>query len=178
MKLVNRIAMAVAMAGMVMFTGCKSLPTAEVMEKTAYSIGIAAGLIANETKIDDKARNTVVDIVNEVSRVVPKEGQSFEDAWTPVAKEIVAKLIADGKIDQGVGTIVLTAFSVAVKGIDYIFDVRYPKARAYEELVSAAVKGFTEGFLTVFKPVDKAKGVDLSGKADKDALKWLKARVK
>lgn len=158
-------------------TGCKSLPTAEVMKSTATSIGYAAGLVANETKIDDKARNTIVDIVNEVAKVVPAKGQTFEDAWTPVAKEIVAKLIAEGKIDEGIGTISLAAFGIAVKGIDYIFDVRYPKAREYEELVAAAVSGFTEGFLAAFKPVNgDTKGI--SYKADDAAYKWLKCKAK
>lgn len=168
---------AIAAAATVFCIGCKSLPTAEVMKATATSIGYAAGLVANETKIDDKARNTIVEIVNEVAKVVPEKGQKFEDAWTPVAKEIVAKLIAEGKITDGIGTISLAAFGVAVKGIDYIFDVRYPKAREYEELVSAAVSGFTEGFLTVFKPVNgESKGT--AYKADEAAYKWLKAKAK
>ena len=53
-------------------SGCKSLPTADVMKATATSIGYAAGLVANETKIDDNARNTIVDIMNAVARVVPQ----------------------------------------------------------------------------------------------------------
>jgi hypothetical protein len=166
-----------AAAATIVCAGCKSLPTAEVMKSTATSIGYAAGLVANETKIDDKARNTIVEIVNEVAKVVPAQGQKFEEAWTPVAKEIVAKLIADGKITEGIGTISLAAFGIAVKGIDYIFDIRYPKAREYEELVAAAVSGFTEGFLTVFKPAnDATKGT--AYKADDAAYKWLKANVK
>ena len=176
MKTIKMMAAAMAAAGMFICSGCKNLPTADVMESTASSIGVAAGLVANETKIDDKARNTIVEIVNEVSRVVPGKGQTFEDAWTPVAKELVAKLIADGKIDEGIGTVSLAAFGVAVKGIDYIFTVRYPKAKEYEELVAAAVKGFTNGFLTVFKPVNDTKGKQIE--ADKEALKWLKANAK
>ena len=124
-------------------------------------------------------RNTVVAIMEEVARVTPKQGQSFEEAWTPVAKEIVAKLIAEGKIDDGIGNISLAAFSIAVKGLDYIFTVRYPKAKEYEELVNAAVTGFTEGFLTIFKPVDaeNVKGAN-APKPDEEALKWLKENAK
>lgn len=173
----GKVMAASAVTATIFFAGCKALPTAEVMKSTATSIGYAAGLVANETKIDDKARNTIVDIVNEVAKVVPAKGQKFEDAWTPVAKEIVAKLVADGKIDEGVGTISLAAFGIAVKGIDYIFDVRYQKAREYEELVSASVSGFTEGFLAAFKPVNgDAKGIEY--KADDAAYKWLKANAK
>ena len=158
--------------------GCKSLPTPEKMQSVASAIGTAAGLVANETKIDDNARNTIVAIVGEVAMVVPKQGQTFEEAWTPVANALVKKLIADGKITKEIGTISLTAFTVVTKGIDYIFDVRYPKAREYEELVSAAVSGFTSGFLTVFKPVNGESARGLETKADKEAYKWLKANIK
>ncbi|MBO6031744.1 MAG: hypothetical protein J6Q22_09745 [Prevotella sp.] len=168
-----KVCLAVLVAAVsVAMSGCKKLPTADVMKKTATSIGVAAGLVANETKIDDKTRNAVVAIMEEVARVTPKEGQTFADAWTPVAKEVISKLVAEGKITEGIGTIALGVFGIAVKGIDYIFDVRYPKARQYEELVAAAVSGFTEGFLTVFKPVDSAKSVSFT--ADEDAVKWLK----
>ena len=179
MKKTMVIGAAVISAMMMLCAGCKQLPTPEVMKATATSIGVAAGMVANETPIDDKARNTVVAIVEEVARVTPKQGQSFEEAWTPVAKEVVAKLIAEGKIDDGVGNIALAAFSIAVKGVDYIFDVRFPKAKEYEELVNSAVAGFTEGFLTVFKPVDGTKAADKPEvKPDEEALKWLKEKVK
>lgn len=172
MKSLMKFMAAFAAATMVFCTGCKTLPTPEVMKSTAKSIGVAAGMVANETPINDKARNTVVAIMEEVAKVTPKEGQSFEDAWTPVAKEIVAKLIAEGKIDEGVGNLSLVAFGFVVKGLDYIFTVRYPKARQYEELVSAAIAGFTEGFLSVFKPVNSEKGTFKP--FDEDAYKWLK----
>ena len=38
------------------------------------------------------------------------------------------------------------------------------------------MKGFTNGFLTVFKPVNDMKGKQIE--ADKEALKWLKANAK
>ena len=179
MKTMTKFMSIAVAAAMTLISGCKSLPSPEVMKATATSIGVAAGMVANETPIDDKARNTVVAIMEEVAKVTPKQGQSFEEAWTPVAKEIVAKLIAEGKIDDGIGNISLAAFSIAVKGLDYIFTVRYPKAKEYEELVNAAVSGFTEGFLTIFKPVDaeKVKGAD-APKPDAEALKWLKENVK
>lgn len=177
MKFGKMCAVVLATAIMVC-SGCKSLPTADVMRATATSIGYAAGIVANETKIDDKARNTIVEVMNAVAIVVPQEGQTFDEAWTPAAKGIVAKLIADGKIDERGGTIALTAFGVAVKGVDYIFTVRYPKAREYEELVAAAVSGFADGFLTVFKPVDGEEAKSAKIKADEAAYKWLKANAK
>ena len=177
MKKIKAVALLGA-ASLLVIAGCKTIPTTDKMQSAASAIGVAAGLVANETKIDDNTRNTIVAIMNEVSRVVPKSGQSFEEAWTPVAKEVVEKLIADGKITQEVGTLSLSVFGIAIKGIDYLFTVRYPKARQYEELVSAAITGFTEGFLTVFKPVNNedTKGKNL--KVDKAAYIWLKEHTK
>ena len=180
MKKALKIVLASA-AAMFALAGCKSLPTPDAMKSTATAVGAAAGLVANETKINDKARNTVIMIVEEVAKVVPKQGQSFEDAWTPVAKEIVAKLVADGKIDAATGDLVMMAFGIAVKGIDYIFDIRYPKAREYEELVAAAVSGFTDGFLTTFPPAngDAVKAAVPAKKVepDADAVKWLREKT-
>lgn len=173
----GKMLMVLTAVSTIVSSGCKSIPSVEIMKTTAASIGYAAGLVANETKINDKARNTIVEIVTEVSKVVPAQGQSFEDAWTPGAKELIAKLISDGKIDEGVGPVALAAFGVAVKGIDYIFDIRYPKAREYEELVAAAVSGFTEGFLSTFNPTNEEARVSAI-KVDEEAYKWLKAKAK
>lgn len=137
------------------FTGCKSIPTMENMYAMSYTIGAAAGMVANETGIDEDARDAVVGIVGVVSRCTPETNQTFEAAWTPIAQEHADRLVADGKIDAAQSALVMSAFSLVVKGIDYIFDVRYPKARQYRELVAAAVDGFSNGFLIVFKPADQ-----------------------
>lgn len=153
-------------------TGCKSLPTAEVMYSTSLAIGYATGMIANQFKIRTEDRQIVIDIVNIVSQTVPAEGQTFEEAWAPIAKAHVQKLIDEGKIDKGLGDIILAAFAVVVKGIDYIFEVRFPKAKLYKDLVIAAIDGFTTGFLTVFKPENQE---EINGECDaccERALRW------
>lgn len=153
-------------------TGCKSIPTAEAMYSTSLAIGYATGMIANQCKIKAEDRQVVIDIVNIVSQTIPEQGQTFEEAWTPIAKAHVQKLIDEGKIDQKVGDIILSAFAVVVKGIDYIFEVRYPKAKEYKDLVVAAIDGFTTGFLTVFKPENPET---VNGECDANcerALRW------
>ena len=177
MKVMNMMVAVCVAAVLAMLMGCDKPPSAEVMKTTATSVGVAAGLVANETKLDEKAKTTIVAIVSEVKKVTPDVGQTFEAAWTPVAQELVAKLIAEGKIDEGIGNVSLLAFGVATKGIDYLFDVRFPKAREYKELVSAAIEGFSGGFLSVFTPVDEAKGTKVP-EPDKDAMKWLKENAK
>ena len=161
-----------------LFTGCDK-PTPEQIKKTATAVGYAAGLVADETPIKDNARNAVVDILNEVRACVPEEGQSFADAWAPVIKAKVAELVAAGKIDAATGEIVTGTAIIAAKGIDYLFDIRFPQAKKYKELVAAGASGVIDGFLTAFKPVDaearaKAKSFDY----DKDAYKWLKKNCK
>jgi len=169
-KMVLAFALCVSMA--FTFTGCKSIPSTDQMYLTSQTIGVATGLVANQCKIDDESRNAVVEIMNEVVQCIPETNQTFEVAWTPIAQAHVNKLIADGKIDAGQGALIMAAFNVVVKGIDYIFEIRYPKAKQYKELVIAAVDGFSDGFLAVFKPVNveacSARVVDLK------AYDWLR----
>lgn len=169
---------------MALFCGCT--PTAEQINKTATAIGYAAGIVANQTKINDDARNTVVSILNEVRSCVPSEGQSFVDAWTPVIKAKVDELVASGKIDSATGTLVSSVSIMAAKAVDYMFDIRFPKAKQYSELVSAGASGAIDGFLTVFKPVNCNDCQDCtdcvvrsSAKKDydKEAYEWFKKNL-
>lgn len=156
------------------FVGCDREPTPEKMEATADAVGRAAGYVANQTKIDDKARAITIEIVTKAAEVTPTNNQSFAEAWTPIAKETTDKLIAEGKLDAGQAVLVLCAFDVACKGLDYLVTVRYPKVKKYENLMSAAVKGFTGGFLDVFKPSNsKAVSVENDKKYDKEAYEYL-----
>lgn len=148
---------AVALSALALLVcGCKGTPTVDEMTKTATTIGRAAGLVANQTKIDDASRAVVIEIVTRATNVVPKVDQSFTDAWTPIATEVTNKLVAEGKIDAGQAILIQGAFTVACKGLDYLTTVKYPKARQYENLTSAAVYGFSGGFLEVFKPTNGA----------------------
>lgn len=71
---------------------------------------------------------------------------------------------------------------MAAKGVDYLFDVRFPKAKKYEELVSAGVSGLIDGFLTVFKPVDCDDCTDATArgkvKYDKEAYEYFSRTLK
>jgi hypothetical protein len=154
--------------------GCTSLPSSDTMYSTTCAIGVATGMVANGTDIDDASRNAICDIMNEVSQCIPETNQTFSAAWTPIAKAHADSLVADGKITAEQGVLVMKAFDIVVSGIDYVFEVRYPKAKQYKELVSAAVDGFTDGFLSVFKQVDGALSSGRSVTFDIDAYEWLK----
>lgn len=160
-------------ASVVALTGCT--PTAEQVNKTSTAIGYAAGLVANQTEIKADARNAIVYVLGEVRSCVPESGESFVDAWTPVINAKVAELVAAGKIDLGTGEIVKTVAVLAAKAVDYLFDVRFPKAKQYEELVRAGVSGAIDGFLEVFKPADaRARGEAITIKPDEEAYKYFK----
>lgn len=161
--------------GMAVLTGCT--PSAEQINKTAKAIGYAAGLVANYTGIKDDARNAIVDVLNEVRSCIPAEGQSFADAWTPVIKAKVAELVEAGKIDEATGNLVTTVAILAARAVDYMFDVRFPKAKKYEELVRAGVSGALDGFLAVFKPVDGARDAEAID-YDKEAYEWFHKNFK
>ena len=176
------------MLGMVALSlaaGCT--PTAEQINATATAIGYAAGLVANQTKIKDDAHNAVVAILNDVRTCIPAEGQSFTDAWSPVIKAKVAEFIAAGKIDEGTGAIVTSVAIMAAQAVDYLFDVRYPEAKKYTEIVTAGVSGALDGFLAVFKPVNCSDCEDcedctLRSRAkkdyDKEAYEWFQKNLK
>ena len=168
----KKLIMAVMAMIAVFVTGCDpKLPDAGQMETTSRAIGVAAGYVAGQTKMDAEAKTAVVEIMTEVSKAVPAKGQSFEDAWTPVAKEVVAKLVADGKLKEGQDVLVLAAFNVATKALDYEFNVRYPKAREVTELVTAAVRGFTDGFLTTFNAGSALRAAPVE--MDREAYEYL-----
>lgn len=164
--------------GMALIMGCT--PTADQINKTATAIGYAAGLVANNAGIKDDARNAIVVILNEVRSCVPAEGQSFVEAWTPIIKAKVAELVASGKIDAATGDIVISLGIMAAKAVDYMFDIRFPKAKQYEELVRAGISGALDGFLSVFKPVNECDDCIARAKAecDKEAYEWFKKNLK
>jgi len=158
--------------------GCKSVPTTDTMYRTSYAVGVTTGMIANETKIDDASRNAICDVLNIVSSCVPETNQTFEAAWMPIAKAHIAKLVEDGKLDAAQARMVETTFSLIVQGIDYLFEYRFPKAKAYKEVVIAAIDGFTGGFLTVFKPANDTLSSARTVEFDAQAYQWLKANKK
>lgn len=134
-----------------LFVGCDKMPTVDAMNNVSTTIGVSAGSVANLAKIDEQSRVVIVDIMTKISDVVPEVGKSFAETWTPIANEHVEKLLSENKITTVQKSVINGTFVVAVKGIDYIFDKRYPEARNYSELINTACHGFCNGFLSTFK---------------------------
>lgn len=162
-----------------LLAGCSStteLPTPEKICAVAKSVGTAAGLVASKASMEDSQRALVREIVADVQKCVPATNQTFSAAWTPIAKEKTAKLTEAKKLTEAQASLVMSAFSVAVDGIDYLFAIKYPAAKTSADLVNTAAIGFCEGFLSTFSASSTATAaVAMSAKPEYDeaAYKWL-----
>lgn len=149
-----KTAVIIAMVGLVTLLGCKTIPTVDKMYTTSRLIGTSAGMVVNMTTISTEAKAEVVKILNTVNTVIPGVDETFVSKWVPLAKVEIDKAVAAGEMDAGEGELTLSAFAVACKGLDYIFEVRYPKVKECTNLVEAAVNGFTVGFSSVINTLN------------------------
>ena len=166
----------IALVGLCAIVGCELVPTADKIESVSRLAGTSAAMVVNMTKIDEQSKAVIIEIMDEVAVAVPQTNQTFTEVWTPIAKEDVAKLVTDGKVDKGQGQLILSGFSIVCNGIDYVFDVRYPKARQYKELVEAAVHGFIRGYKSVSGGT-VLKSVGDKPTYDKEVYDYLKVKA-
>lgn len=134
---------------LVLLVGCSTIPTQQSMFSIAQSIGYSSAMIANETSIDDKSREAILNILNIVTTVVPTTNSTFNATWVPVAQMHASNMVAEGKLTTQQATLVVSGVTVIAMGVDYMFTV-YPEAKEYQELTAAAIDGFASGFTTVF----------------------------
>lgn len=169
MKMFSAFA-AIAVACMTFVTGCKSLPSEDTIRGTAESIGRAAGYAVELGKTKTEVKEAIIKVLDVAAKVVPETNQTFIAAWKPLIDDEVAKLVAAGKLKEDDAVLVKSALYVACDGIDLVF-TRYPKARTYKNLVSAA----TGGFVTGFKSVVNFAGGERAD-YDKDAYEILRKK--
>lgn len=155
MKLFSAFAAFAAMCA-VFVSGCDKTPSESVIRTTAEGIGRAAGYALPYAATKPEIKDAVVKIIDVVAKVVPEEGQAFVEAWKPLIDDEVAKLVKAGKLREADAGIVKSVLYVVCDGIDLVF-TRYPKAREYKNLVSAAVGGFVDGFKSVVGLTDGAR---------------------
>lgn len=161
-------------------TGCDELPSEEKIEMLSKSIGVAAGCAVDLSGVSDKDRNAILEVLDIVDDVVPAPNESFATAWKPVIDNTVQKLVDEGKLDVRAGELVKSALYVAAQGLDYVFDVRWPRAKDYKNLISAGIRGFTEGFKNVVKPANVLTAAKFDYDVDEynKAEAWFKANLK
>ena len=170
---------AVFTAVAVMFVaGCNDLPSEETISTASKLIGSAAGLTVTQLKIDSVTKTEIMEIVDKIGEAVPETNETFTAAWTPVYTAYVDKKSAEGKLKPEQATIVKTAMNVVCGGLDYVFDVRYPEAKKYANLVSAAVQGFRSGFETTISVQNDKTAAPAGLEYDRAAFEALQLKLK
>ena len=167
---------AIVCASVALFlSGCKTLPTPAELETASYAIGVSTAMVCNMTKINDKDRQIVIDIMNEVKYCCPTAGQTVVDAWTKTAQDHINKLVEAKEITETEGQLIFKTFGVVASAADYMMRVRWPKIGEYTDLVLAATNGFCDGFLAVFKPtnVNRFAASAVSRDYDVDTYNYL-----
>lgn len=157
------------------FGGCKKEITVERMTTISTAIGKTAGLACELSKTKTEVKESIAVVLNAVQAIVPTNGQTFVEAWSPLIEIEVNKLVEAHKIDAASATIVKAALTVACEGLDFVF-VKYPKAKDSKELVSAAITGFITGYKSIVTPTAKAiPGEKIE--IDEEAMKYLKEKI-
>lgn len=151
-------------------TGCHTLPTEETLKKIGTAFGGATGLVLDQCAIEPEVRNTIILIVGKCRGVAPQEGETLWDAWLKAAKIEVADLVTAGTLTKTQGELVLVAFELVLKGLQLLVE-KHPEVGTYCSLTVAAVGGFCDGFLAVYKPADG--GCDGCCEIDMQAYKAL-----
>lgn len=170
----KKILMSIAAAAMAMFiAGCDKNITPAKINTIAAVIGRTAGYACELSKTKTEVKEGIAKVLDVVSEVVPTNGQTFAEAWTPVIEKELKKLVDAGKVDAAGAQVAKLALNVACDGIDYVF-MKYPKAKETKELVSAAVTSFVSGYKSV---VTATLSANDKIEIDEDALKYLKSRA-
>ena len=173
MKTMKKMMIGAVALAMAAFIGCdEDLPSPEKINAVATTIGRTAGYACELAKTKTAVKDGIIQVLDVISTVVPGEGETFSQTWTPVIAEELQKLVVAGKLDEAGAQVAKMALSVACDGIDYVF-VKYPKAKNVKELVSASTTGFVAGFKSV---VTLAAGAE-KPEIDEEAYKYLKSRM-
>ena len=135
-------------------SGCKHVPTEDSVRKIASAFGGTTGLVLDQCELDSKSQDVIIYIVTLGYTIVPSEGQTIFDSWKDIARRHVESLITGGRITAMQGDLILSAFDLVLKGIALLVE-RYPDVGTYGSLTTAAVEGFCNGFLAVYKPADQ-----------------------
>ena len=176
----KKMLIALAAVASLFITGCDEKPDAATVKSFSNLLGASAGAVVKLCKVDQDTINNIDSIITTVDKVVPNQGQTFVDAWTPLVEDGIAKLKEKGKIDDFKASLIRTGCNAAMVGLDRLFELK-PKWREYDEIVVAAVDGFIEGFRGSLCPdyYDRAKAPGFKAPAvDSNEVKIIAERLK
>lgn len=140
----------VVVATLSVLTGCKTVPTTEMVNNVSYTMGASTALVIKMMKLDSEVLSTVNMVLASVKEVVPQQGQTFNDVWTPIAEQTIDRLVAESRITDKHAKYARQAVNGVIKGIDRLFE-KNPKWVQYEDLVRVGVDAFLNGYSVVMK---------------------------
>lgn len=149
-KFITCLAIVIMSAFAFVTVGCKSIPSSDTIYAVSESIGKTAGFAIELSKTKQEVKDGIIQVLDIISATVPGTNDTFVTKWMPIAETEIQKLIDAEKVTAEEGKVIKHAIYVACEGIDLVF-VRYPIAKQYKDLVSAAVDGFVTGFKSVVK---------------------------
>ena len=164
----------------IFIVGCDEKPDAATVQSYSNLLGASAGAVVKLCKVDQETINNIDSILVTIDKVVPDQGQSFVDAWTPLVEDGIAKLKEKGKIDDFKAGLIRTGCNAAMIGLDRLFELR-PKWKEYDDIVTATVSGFIDGFRGSLCPdcYEKAKAPGFKAPAvDQNEVKIIAERLK
>ena len=177
-KLKSLVACMLAMLMSLFIVGCNDddqLPTVEKVTTISTIVGRTAGYACELSKTKTEVKESISVVLNVVSNVVPEVGKTFTETWSPIIDTELNKLVEAKKLDASGVAVAKIALKAATEGIDYLFNVKLPKARDVKELVSAATTGFISGYRSVVTAALAAERA--IPEIDEDALKYIKAKI-
>lgn len=163
----------VAAAMALFMAGCDKDITPERINTISTVIGRTAGYACELSKTKTEVKEAIAKVLDIASVVVPTNGQTFVEAWTPMIDTELKKLVDTGKLNQADAKLAKAALGIACEGVDYIF-MKYPKAKEGKDLVSAAVTGFVDGYKSVVK---SSLSSNEKFEIDEDAMKYFKSKL-
>lgn len=170
-KLMAAVAVLVGIA----FTGCvkDEVPSVEKISAVAKAVGYTAGYACELSKTKTEVKEAISAVLDSAALVVPAVDQTFTDAWGKIVTKEIEQLVASGKLTQEQSEVVKVCANAATAGLDYVFN-RYPKAKAVQDRVSAAVANFVAGYKSV---VTLAAAPEAPATLDEDALAFIKKSI-
>lgn len=158
--------------------GCNEtdkLPTVEKITAVSTVVGRTAGYACELSKTKTEVKQSISQVLDVVSAVVPEAGKTFTETWTPVIDVELNKLVEAKKIDASGAAVAKVALKAATEGLDYLFTVKFPKAKDVKELVGAATTAFIDGYRSVVTTALAAEKA--APELDEDALKYIKTKI-
>jgi hypothetical protein len=133
-----------------MCIGCKSIPPDVKVYAVSYTIGAASAKVIDKTNINEKTTTAIIKTLNTVQIYVPSTNETFALKWMPIITTNTNNMVKNNELTQTEAFLIEKTFVVICNGLDYIIEKRYPDVNIYENLMSSAIYGFSNGFLTYF----------------------------